>query len=309
MKIHFAATVIVGVFFAVPSARAGDLLLAGHSADMVFRYDGVTATPFASDPSMNGPTAMVYDAGGNLLVLSEFSTNVLKFDGTTGAFLGTFIAPATLAGVAGITDPGDMEIGADGNLYVMSHFNAPGPNVARFDGVTGAYLGPFVTTVPVRHQHGLSFGPGGDLFQGNVDGRRVERFNGITGASMGIFAVEPTMFPIADLAFSSTSLYVTCDGTNGVARFDAGTGAFLGYLIAPGPGQSYWGILVDGGNLYLSNTVTGTIRKYDAATGAFISDTVIGGGAFDITPMVPEPATLAALAVGALAMIRRRRKR
>ena len=117
------------------------------------------------------------------------------------------------------------------------------------------------------------------------------------------------MFPIADLAFSSTSLYVTCDATNGVARFDAVTGTFLGYLIAPGPGQSYWGILVDGGNLYLSNTVTGTIRKYDAATGAFISDTVIGGGAFDITPMVPEPATLAALAVGALAMIRRRRKR
>ena len=71
---------------------------------------------------MNGPTALVYNSAGHLLVLNEFSGNVLEFNGMTGAFIGELIGPGPLGSV-GVTDPGDMEIGPDGNLYITSHFS------------------------------------------------------------------------------------------------------------------------------------------------------------------------------------------
>jgi hypothetical protein len=314
MKIRLAVIAVAVVCAAPLTARAGDLLLSAFGADTMYRYDGVSTTPFATDPdpggpnAMNGPAAMVYDSSGNLLVLCEFSTQVLKFNGATGAFMGNFIPPATLAGAGGITDPSDMEMGADGNLYIMSHFNSPGANVAKFDATTGAFLGPFATSAPIRHQHGLAFGTGGDLFQGNLDAKVIDRFNGTTGAYLGPFASDPGIFT-GDLAFGPTTLYVANTAAGGVLRFSAVSGAPMPPLIPAGPGESYWGILVDSGNLYLSNNFTGTLRKYNAATGAFISDTVVGGGAFDIIAVVPEPsgATMLLLAISARAALRRRR--
>jgi hypothetical protein len=249
---------------------------------------------------------MVYDGAGNLLVLNEFSHNVLKFNGTTGAAMGTFIDMSTLAAADPIFDPADMEIGADGNLYIMSHINGPiGPptnsTIHKFSGTTGAYLGVFSEDRPIRHQHGMAFGLDGKLYQGNVDTRSVEKFNGTTGAFEGTFASDVDLFPIADLAFSSTSLFITLD-TGGMARFDSVTGAFVSYMEPTG-GPGYWGLLVDDGFLYASN-VSGSLRKYDALTGAFISDTPVGGRAFDIlafSTAIPESRggviVLAALAI------------
>src|SRR5262245_36779582 len=93
------------------SACRADGLVAGFDADAVIRYNstgGLVGT-FASSTSMDGPTAMVFKPGGNLLVLNEFSHNVLEFNGTTGAFIGELIGPAGLGSV-GATDPGDMEL-------------------------------------------------------------------------------------------------------------------------------------------------------------------------------------------------------
>jgi outer membrane protein assembly factor BamB len=311
MRSLIAAILLALVGVNLSPARAGDLLLAGFGGDTIYRFDGSSATAFATDPggpnSMDGPTALVYDSGGNLLVLNEFSHNVLKFNGTTGAFMSTFIA-STALGAAGIGDPGDMELGADGNLYIMGHFNDGGANVAKFSGTTGASLGTFAFTTPVRHQHGLAFGTAGDLYQGNVASGLIERYNGTSGAAMGSFT-SSSVGPIADLAFGPTKLYVTCDGGGGVARYIAATGVADGYLVAPG--NSYWGILVDSGNLWVSNTSTGTLRKFDATSGALLADYTVGGGAFDIIAMpaaIPEPAASAVL-FGAMAAVMSRRRR
>ncbi len=282
------------------TTKGSDFLLAGFAADAIVRYDssGTLVGTFASDPAMDGPTAMVYNTAGNLLVLNEFFHNVLKFDGTTGALIGTLISSTTLGG-AGVTDPDDMEIGPDGNLYVTSHFNT-GVNIAKFDGLTGAYLSAFAFNPPTNHHHGLAFGPGGNLFQGNVDTGRVERFDGATGAFLGNFTTGAPVSPIAELAFGPSHLYVTLDGAGGGARFDATSGAFISYLIAPDTFASYWGILVDGTDLYLANKSTGTVKKYDATTDTFLGDFITGGpAAFDIIAMpVPEPAGEALLFLG-----------
>jgi DNA-binding beta-propeller fold protein YncE len=308
-----AASALVGTFcLASLTANANDILVAGFGGDVINRYDGTSGVligTFASHATMDGPTALAFNPGGDLLVLNEFSHNVLRFDGTSGAFLSTLITSAALGSV-GATDPDDMEIGPDGNLYITSHFNTGG-NIWKFDGTTGAYLGVHASNGPPHHTHGLAFGPGGDLFQGQVDARSVERFDGTTGASLGTYAFEPTMFPTADLAFGASNLYVTLDGGAGVARFNS-VGAFTGYLIPAGPGESYWGIMVDGGFVYLGNKATGTIKKYDDATGAFIGDFITGAPApYDMIRMnVPEPGggLLLVGGLGIIAISRRKRR-
>lgn len=291
------------------TARA-DILLAGFSADAIVRYDGSGALVgvFATDPTMNGPTAMVYDPSGNLLVLNEFSHNVLRFDGTTGAFLGTFIT-STALGSVGLGDPSDMEIGPDGHLYLTGHFST-GANIWKFDVVTGAYLGSFASDPPPKHTHGLTLGPGGDFYQGYVDLGQVVRFDGTTGAFEGVFTSGPGVGPIADMVFGPAHLFVTLDGGGGVVRFDAVSGAFVDFLIPSGAFQSHWGLMIDGGMLYVSNKDTGTVKRFDATTGAFLGDFIVGGPpAFDMLVMVPEPAAVGLLVLGLAVVVGAARRR
>lgn len=171
MRRFFAALIVSMVYWESPAAHAADLLLAGFSADKVLRYDGTSGafvSIFAEHATlMDGPTALVYSPAGSLLVLNEFSHNVLEFDGTSGAFLGTLIDSSAL-GSAGVGDPGDMELGADGNLYITSHFSTGG-NIWRFNSTTGAFVDVFASTGSIEHTHGLAFGLDGNLYQGIID--------------------------------------------------------------------------------------------------------------------------------------------
>jgi hypothetical protein len=62
---------------------------------------------------------------------------VLRYDGTTGAFMGAFVP----MGSGGLQAPVDLVFGRDGNLYVSNVFP---DSVLRYDGVTGAFVDAFV---------------------------------------------------------------------------------------------------------------------------------------------------------------------
>ena len=55
-------------------------------------------------------------AAADLLVLSNDTDEVLRYDGSTGAFLGAFVS----AGSGGLDEPSGLAFGPDGNLYVGS---------------------------------------------------------------------------------------------------------------------------------------------------------------------------------------------
>ena len=65
------------------------------------------------------------------------SDSVLRYDGTTGAFIGEFVA----TGNGGLDLPVGLAFGPDGSLYVSS---AGTDSVLRYDGVTGAFIDDFV---------------------------------------------------------------------------------------------------------------------------------------------------------------------
>lgn len=100
---------------------------------------GVFINNFASSAAfVNGAGPLCF-YGGNLLVSQTFGTGggaswgnaILKFDQTTGNFLGNFASDANLNG------PSGMWQGPDGNLYVANYV---GNNVLKYS-PAGAFLG------------------------------------------------------------------------------------------------------------------------------------------------------------------------
>jgi hypothetical protein len=80
---------------------------------------------------------VTFGPDGNLYATSSGSTGgVLKYNGTTGAFLGAFVGPGS-----DLSLPRGLVFGPDGNLYVA---NFGGGNVDRFNGTTGAFINSFI---------------------------------------------------------------------------------------------------------------------------------------------------------------------
>jgi hypothetical protein len=92
-----------------------------------------------------GAQSIQYGPDGNLYVAAEKIDRVLRFDGQTGVPLGALVAddPATpIDETGGLDAPTAALFGPDGDLYVASF---DGDSVLRYDGVTGSFVGVFVT--------------------------------------------------------------------------------------------------------------------------------------------------------------------
>jgi WD40 repeat protein len=122
----------------------------------ILRYDGKTGLPY---PALGESGAffaygdelpIAVGSNGDLFVSSQ-CRNVLRYNGTTGALISTFIV--------GVPIPVDtqcingMAFGPDGNLYITGFYST----VYRYDGTTGAFINSFGTGQ--RGTSGLTFTP------------------------------------------------------------------------------------------------------------------------------------------------------
>src|SRR5262249_22828369 len=121
---------------------------------------------------------------GNLYVVSATTNQVLEYNGTTGAFLKTFVSQ----GSGGLSlRPGSysgLAFGPDGNLYVAS----PKTNqVLEYNGNTGAFLRAFVAagSAGLNTPAGVTFGPGGNLYIGSQHTDAILRYQGPLASSPG----------------------------------------------------------------------------------------------------------------------------
>ncbi len=103
--------------------------------DMVWTDDAVftTGMPAASTRTEQ----FAFGPDGNLYV-SRLSGEILRFNGTTGAYIDIFATPGT-QGAGWPNGPTGVAFGPDGNLYVTRV-----DSVIRYDGTTGAYIDDFV---------------------------------------------------------------------------------------------------------------------------------------------------------------------
>jgi DNA-binding beta-propeller fold protein YncE len=280
--------------------------------------------------------AIAPPARGDLLVANGSTAQVLRYDATTGAFLGVFAQDTGY--IQGLV------AGPDGNIYVS---NLISQSVERFNGATGASLGTFVPSGSggLDFPHDLAFGPNNNLFVASgetasilqYDGKtgaflgkfaagtgtgmaffgnglyvafsaqdpHILEFNATTGASLGTFASGQGLNQPAGLTFDAAGdLFVANFGANNVLEFDP-SGTLIRTLVAPDliqPGAATFG---PDGKLYVSGFGSDTIDVFDPTTGAYLRTFASGGPLAQplhliFTPAaVPEPTGLALLGLGA----------
>jgi DNA-binding beta-propeller fold protein YncE len=91
-------------------------------------------------------------ANPNLFVSGNSSSTVLEYNGTTGAFVGTFVP----SGSGGLISPAGLVFGPNGDLFVSS-FNTS--SVLEYNGTTGAFVSTFASGGGLSSPFGLVFGP------------------------------------------------------------------------------------------------------------------------------------------------------
>ena len=123
----------------------GNLYVDGLGSNNVERYNsatgadspsaGNTSADFiaAGSSSLSGPEGLAFGSDGYLYVTSSGTDSILRFNGSTGAYVSTFVSSATATSI-GMKYPNNMHFGPDGNLYVSDFTTA---TILRFNGITG----------------------------------------------------------------------------------------------------------------------------------------------------------------------------
>lgn len=174
-------------------------------------------------------------ARADFLIGSHDTNSILRYDQTTGAYLGEFVP----SGSGGLLSPHGFAFGPDGNLYVAHHVNRTNTTgrLSRYDGQTGAFLGVVIPAGGgLVFGDDLLFGPNGTLYVADYWTSRIQRYDPLTGASLGAISGGGLSGPAGLALGSDGNLYAANQDTGTVVRFNATTGAALGTFVTAGSG-------------------------------------------------------------------------
>jgi streptogramin lyase len=244
----------------------------GSNTHEILRYSGpLNANPGSADPASGQsgavfvapqsgglfqPVRAIFGPDGNLYAVGGQTDGVLRYNGTTGAFIDTFV-PDTLGKVEGRSMAFDQE----GRLYVADFSGG----VHRYD-AQGNSLGDLlvdtVNQVSLNKPKGMAFDAQGNLLISCRDNNTIVRYD--RGVVVSLSAPSPTPVSVS---------YTTVDGTA-----TAGNDYFpLSGTVTFAPGQASRTILLatneqaafDGNatfNVQLSNPTAGSTITTGSAT-------------------------------------------
>ena len=196
---------------------------------LVKLYDGDSAVNLGDFASTLGGSFvdLAFGADGHLYA-SKTTNEVLRFDGSTGALIDTFVSGPELTAVGGI------EFGPDGHLYVTdSNSNA----VLRYNGTTGILIDTF-STVGLNAPYDLKFGSDERLYVLNSGSDDVVSFDQTTGDDLKYFTTSSGV-DFDRMAFGPNGdLYVTTGSVGDIHRYHHTTGLLVDVLDGIRNGQS-----------------------------------------------------------------------
>jgi outer membrane protein assembly factor BamB len=201
----------------------------------------------------------------SLYVVDNGTDSVLKFDGLTGALIGTF------GSADGGGRPYGLTCAPNGNLLVTREEN---DEVVEFDNATGALVRVFAGT-GLNNPTGLALGPNGNLFVANRDGYDIVEFDGTTGAFVRTFASGLPGAPFSIAFGPNGNLFVALGFGGGQAvELDGSTGAVVRNFSTSGELRGL--TFGPSGNLFVSSLNTNTVAEFDITTAALVR-TLSGG--------------------------------
>jgi sugar lactone lactonase YvrE len=225
------------------------------------------------------PSAIAYDAQGNLYIAETGSNTIRRVDaaGVITTIAGTgvqgFSGDGGPAAAARLDSPEGLALGADDSLYVADTHNH---RIRRIDLATG-----LIVTV-------AGSGAG---FAGDGGMAAAARLNLPTALAVDVggnlYIADTENFRIRKIA-SGSGLMTTIAG-NGVQGFSGDGGAATAASI-----DSPAGLAVDAaGNLYIADTHNHRIRRVDVATGVMTTIAGTGAAAFNGDDIAASAAALA----------------
>ena len=112
----------------------------------------------AGSGGINGPYGMAFGPDGNLYVSGRNSNNVVEYNGTTGAYIRTFVA----AGSGGLSLPEGIDVRPERAVPVRGEFSGTN-QVLKYNAQTGAYVG-VAASAGLGSTHDVKFGADGLLY-------------------------------------------------------------------------------------------------------------------------------------------------
>lgn len=227
--------------------------------------DDVSLVPTgATAPAL--PSAGPAVPNGDLFVSSSGTNSVLRFDGSTGAFV------ATAASGGGLNGPRGFTLAPSGALLVCSFGT---DEIIAFDPSTGMNLGVFVNET-VNDPEASALGPNGNLFV-STNGGAVVEINAITGNPQGVFV--PGLASPRGLTFGPDgNLYVADEAADAVLRFDYPTASPEEPFASGAAFVSPKGLIFGpDGHLYVTCELgTERVLRFHGVTGAFLGVAAVG---------------------------------
>jgi hypothetical protein len=199
---------------------AGNLLVSTSDGSSVLRFQGPNgASPGAPLPAPGQTGAVFVPPGsgglnsaqggltfgpdGNLYVGSFNTNSVLRYNGTTGAYIGTFVP----AGSGGLSGPAYLAFRPDGFLYVSSQNDGA---VYRYNATTGAFDSKVLQNTTPYGAGPLVWDAVGNLYVGlnslNANQTRIARYGVASQEAFTVSLDHASALPIS-------VTYSTADGT------------------------------------------------------------------------------------------------
>lgn len=168
-----------------------ELLVASANNNRVLKYDASGAfvgTFVNSGNGLNEPSDLVVGSDGSLYVSSHGSDRILRYHGTTGAFLGTCVE----AGTSGLVEPrgmvfhpGPVLVAGTKQANVLLVASRGTDQILAYRATTCEFLGIFAGASggPLEGPNELRLGSDGLLYVVCTDSNSVVRFNLTTAVS------------------------------------------------------------------------------------------------------------------------------
>jgi DNA-binding beta-propeller fold protein YncE len=206
----------------------GNIYVASEESNMVLGFgggDGAFVTRFvADDPrtvedetgGLMGAGAVLFGPDGALYVSSFDSDAILRYDGSSGAFIDVFVS----TGSGGLDGPDAGTVfGPDGDLYVPGYYSN---TIERYDGTSGAPVGDFTPNDMLDAPRTVLFA-GEHMYVANEGSDEVLRFDASSGEFVDVFVVAGAgglEAPAGMVIDPSGVLHVASVNGNTVLRFD-----------------------------------------------------------------------------------------
>jgi sugar lactone lactonase YvrE len=219
-------------FSLLARSASADLLIANVGTNSILRYDEATNTLSTFTSGGNGalsvPNGMTYGPDGNLYVSSLGTGSIVEYNGSTGAFLGTFVAHTvgqqTLEYPNGIAfDPNNPRY-----LYIASFYDNA---IERYD--TVAQTLTVYATLPtngltaahLEGPTGLVFGFDGKLYvneSSQSNGSQIRQYDVTNGDTVGRAIVSGTTDSVTHLNAPAQLAFGPSNGANPPLLIDTG---------------------------------------------------------------------------------------